>query len=103
MLTFRACMERILAATNRRRLLLPIPWVAARIMGRIGEFVPGKPITLDQVRMLMFDNVVSADAERERRTLEGLGIEPAALEIILPTYLGRFREHGEFRQARTAP
>ena len=62
------------------------------------SIVPGKPITLDQVRMLMFDNVVSAEANEEKRTLEGLGIEPTALEIVLPTYLERFREHGEFAQ-----
>jgi uncharacterized protein YbjT (DUF2867 family) len=102
-LTFRQCMERMLKVTKRKRLLLPLPWFAARIMGRVGEYMPGKPITLDQVRMLMFDNVVSADAERERRTLEGLGIEPTALEVVLPTYLSRFREYGEFAQTRTAP
>ncbi len=102
-LTFRQCMERMLQVTRRKRLLLPLPWFAARIMGRVGEYMPGKPITLDQVRMLMFDNVVSADAERERRTLEGLGIDPTALEIVLPTYLSRFREYGEFAQTRTAP
>jgi NADH dehydrogenase len=49
--------------------------------------------------MLMLDNVVSAEAAEEKRTLEGLGIEPTALEIVLPTYLKRFREHGEFAQA----
>ena len=52
--------------------------------------------------MLTFDNVVSADAERDKRTLEGLGIEPTALEIVLPTYLARFRERGEFTPARAA-
>ena len=37
--------------------------------------------------MLMFDNVVSEDAVRDKRTLPGLGIEPTALEVVLPTYL----------------
>jgi NADH dehydrogenase len=98
-LTFRQCMERMLEVTKRRRMLLPVPWFAARMMGRVGQYLPGKPITLDQVRMLMFDNVVSPEAEREKRTLSGLGIEPTALEIVLPTYLVRFREHGEFARA----
>ncbi len=99
-LSFRACLEKMLAVTRRRRLLVPIPWFAARLMGRFGSYLPGQPITLDQVRMLMFDNVVSADATRDKRTLDGLGIEPTALEIVLPTYLVRFRERGEFEQAR---
>lgn len=97
-LTFRECMERMLEVTKRRRVLVPVPWFAARIIGRIGNYVPGAPITLDQVRMLGFDNIVSADAERDKRTLEGLGISPTALEVVLPTYLTRFRERGQFTQ-----
>jgi NADH dehydrogenase len=101
-LTFRQCMERMLEVTRRKRLLAPVPWFAARMLGRVGQHLPGAPITLDQVRMLRFDNVVSPDANRDKRTLEGLGIEPTALEIVLPTYLGRFRERGEFTQVRRA-
>jgi NADH dehydrogenase len=99
-LTFRQCMEMMLEITGRRRMLLPIPWSIARIMGRFGELMPGQPITRDQVRMLRFDNVVSEEAKRDGRTLAGLGIEPTALEIVLPTYLTRFREHGQFTQVR---
>jgi NADH dehydrogenase len=97
-LTWRECIERVLKITGRRRMLVTIPWFAARIIGRIGNHVPGAPITLDQVRMLGFDNVVSADAERNKRTLEGLGITPTALDVVLPTYLTRFRERGQFTQ-----
>ncbi len=101
-LTFRECLERMLIVTKRRRALLPIPWGIARVMGRVGQHMPGAPLTLDQVRMLQFDNVVSAEAKAEGRTLEGLGIAPTALEIVLPTYLGRFRERGEFTRVGAA-
>jgi NADH dehydrogenase len=101
-LTFRECIERMLAVTRRRRMRLPIPWPVARLMGRIGQHMPGAPLTRDQVRMLQFDNVVSEAAKAEGRTLEGLGIVPTALEIVLPTYLGRFRERGEFTRIRAA-
>jgi uncharacterized protein YbjT (DUF2867 family) len=97
-LTFRQCMERMLQITRRRRMLVPVPWAVARLMGRVGEFVPGQPLTRDQVRMLRFDNIVSEEAERENRTLSGLGIEPTAMEVILPGYLTRFRQHGQFTQ-----
>jgi NADH dehydrogenase len=99
-LTFRECLERVLAVTNRRRMLLSLPWGAAKALGRIGEYLPGGPITADQVEMLKFDNVVSEEAKRAGFTLEGLGIDPTALEIVLPTYLARFRERGEFTQIR---
>ncbi len=101
-LTFRECLERMLVVTKRRRALLPIPWGIARIMGRVGQHMPGAPLTLDQVRMLQFDNVVSDEAKAEGRTLEGLGIAATALEIVLPTYLGRFRERGEFTRVGAA-
>ncbi len=48
--------------------------------------------------MLAQDNVVSPEAKAEGRTLEGLGVEPTAMEIVLPTYLWRFRATGEFAE-----
>jgi NADH dehydrogenase len=101
-LSFRECLERMLAVTKRRRALVPIPFGPARIMGRIGQHMPGRPLTLDQVRMLQFDNVVSQAARDEGRTLEGLDIEPTPLDVVLPTYLARFRERGEFTPLRPA-
>jgi hypothetical protein len=60
------------------------------------QWLPGAPITLDQVRLLQTDNVVSADAIAEARTLANLGIEARAVETIVPRYLVRFRPKGEF-------
>ncbi len=99
-LTFKACLELMLEITRRSRVLMPIPWSMARIMGRFGEFAPGQPLTRDQVRMLRFDNVVSEEAERDGRTLAGLGVDPTSLEVVLPTYLDRFRQQGEFTPMR---
>ena len=53
-------------------------------------------MTRDQLKLLESDNVVSEKAISERRTLEGLGIEPRAIESIVPTYLYRFRRQGQF-------
>ena len=66
-------------------------------MASILQFMPKPLLTPDQVRMLEVDNVVSADATRERRTFEGLGIEPRAMTAIVPSYLWRFRKTGQFR------
>ena len=41
-------------------------------------------------------HVMSDAAETEGRTLAGIGIRPATLEAIVPTYLWRFRESGQF-------
>ena len=52
----------------------------------------------DQVRQLARDNVVAEGA----LTFADLGIRPKTAEIILPTYLDRFRAHGRFRARREA-
>jgi NADH dehydrogenase len=70
-------------------------------MAKLGAFftqwLPGAPLTVDQVRLLERDNVVSEEAINQVRTLNGLGIrEPRAIEIIVPPYLQRFRPRGEF-------
>jgi uncharacterized protein YbjT (DUF2867 family) len=95
-LTFRECMERTLETIGRKRLLLPIPWGVAGILGSVGAFLPGAPLTADQVTMLKSDNVVSDLAEREGRTLAGLGIAAQSLEATLPSYLWRYRVTGQF-------
>jgi NADH dehydrogenase len=51
--------------------------------------------------MLQKDNVVSAEAEKEGRTLAGLGITaPHATGAIVPGYLERFKAKGQFAHYR---
>jgi len=95
-------MEIVCRETDRKRLLLPIPWFAAKAMARITGWLPGAPITLDQVLQLQHDNVVSQKAIEEKRTLEGLGIRPHSLASILPSYLVRFRPQGQFQRRGAA-
>jgi uncharacterized protein YbjT (DUF2867 family) len=98
--SFRECMQLMLHEIDRKRLLLPLPWSLATLVASILQYLPGKLLTPDQVRLLRVDNVVSEAAHREKRTLAGLGIEPTSLAAILPSYLGRFRPHGQFHRRR---
>jgi NADH dehydrogenase len=99
--TFRQCLERMLAQIGRKRVLVPMPFGVAKIMGKVMGLLPKPLLTADQVRMLRSDTVVSQTAEAEGRTLAGLGIAATAMDVILPTYLVRFREHGQFERIRT--
>ena len=96
--TFRELMEFVLRTTERRRLLVPIPFAIARLQALFLQFLPKPLLTPDQVELLKRDNVVSTEAIEQGRTLEGLGIDPAAYEAIVPTYLWRFRKTGQFRR-----
>lgn len=100
--SFRECLEQMLEIIGRKRLLLPMPFFVARMVGRFAQHLPGAPLTLDQVRLLEHDNVVSDAAVAAGHTLEGLGIQPDSTAAILPSYLWRFREHGQFDAHPTA-
>jgi uncharacterized protein YbjT (DUF2867 family) len=95
--TFKELMQFVLATIERKRLLVPIPFFAAKLQASILQFAPTPPLTPDQVEMLRTDNVVSDEAKTQGRTLQGLGIEPDSIEAIVPSYLWRFRKTGQFR------
>jgi NADH dehydrogenase len=96
-LTMKEVMERVLSYTMRRRRFVTLPFPLAKLQGAILQILPNPPLTLDQVRLLEKDNVVSEAARREDRTLEGLGIaEPVAVEAVVPDYLEQYRPKGQF-------
>jgi uncharacterized protein YbjT (DUF2867 family) len=95
-LTMRQVMERVLAYTMRSRLLVPLPFWLAKLQGAILQWLPNPPLTVDQVRLLENDNVVSAEAIKAGRTLEGLGIEPVPIANVVPDYLEQYRPRGQF-------
>jgi uncharacterized protein YbjT (DUF2867 family) len=96
--TFRQLMQLVLHAINRNRLLVPLPFFAAKINAFFLQLAPKPLLTVDQVRLLAIDNVVSEEANAQGRNLAGLGVTPVSAEAILPTYLYRFRRTGQFEQ-----
>jgi uncharacterized protein YbjT (DUF2867 family) len=94
--SFRELMDFTLTTIGRRRMLIPVPWPVARLQGMILGLLPKPLLTSDQVELLKSDNVVSAAAKAERRTLEGLGIVPDGIEAVVPSYLYRYRKAGQF-------
>jgi NADH dehydrogenase len=95
--SFRELMELILAETGRKRALLPIPFAMAGPLGMIGDLlsaVIAPPVTSDQLKLLKTDNVVSPGAPG----LAELGVEPTAVEGVVPTYLYRYRRGGQYAE-----
>lgn len=84
--SFKQLMQLILAVIHKRRLLLPLPFALATLMGSVLEFMPSSPLTRDQVRLLKQDNIVNP-AKGGILTLDDLGLEANSLEMILPSYL----------------
>ncbi len=90
--TFKELMELLLRQIHRRRLLVPWPFALAELQAAFFELLPAPPLTRDQVRLLRRDNVVTEGA----LSLADLGIAATAAEVILPSYLDRYRPRGRF-------
>ena len=90
--TFKQLMELMLKEIRRKRLLLPIPFGVAQVQAGVAELLPKPLLTRDQVTLLKQDNVVQKGA----LSFKTLGLEPQAIEAILPTYLVRYRPGGRF-------
>jgi NADH dehydrogenase len=96
--TLAALVARVLVETDRRRPLMPTAPLIARLCGHLAQLLPSKPFCADRIALLQADHVVSDMAIAEKRTLSGLGIAATSMDAILPTYLWRFRRHGQFER-----
>jgi hypothetical protein len=84
----------------RRRLVMNVPFFAARLIGgsfdllqaMTGGLIANKLLTRDQVAGLSVDNLVSPGA----KGLADLGIVPTPTAAVLPDYLWRFRPTGQY-------
>lgn len=84
---FRDLMVMMLHMTGRKRFLAPVPWWLAKLKATFLQMMPQPLLTRDQVELLKTDNVVGSRAE----TFEDLGINPTAVEVIVPGYLRNTR------------
>lgn len=98
--TFRELMQQMLDVVQRRRMIINMPMFVARIAAffldmaqaaTFGLFHNGI-LTRDQVKQLSTDNVVSG----RHKGFEDLGIEPMAVEAVLPDYLWPYRPSGQY-------
>ncbi len=58
-LSFKEIILKLLNSINKKRLLIPLPLVLAKITARIFELMPNPLITVDQVNLLKYDNIPS--------------------------------------------
>ena len=101
--TFEDLLRRTMDYAGHPRKFVVLPFWLAKLSAALTKPLPMslRAITVDQVRMLQADTVVSRAAIDERRTLAGLGVTPPqSIESVVPAYLERFRENGQFAHYR---
>ncbi|MDO8373935.1 MAG: complex I NDUFA9 subunit family protein [Polaromonas sp.] len=70
---------------GRGRPVIPLPAALGRLQARLMELAPGEPLmSRDNLDSMRLPNIASGNLPG----LEALGITPAALEAVAPTYLG---------------
>ncbi len=94
--SFKDLMQLILRQTGRSRALVPVPFALASLKAAFLQLLPNPLLTIDQVRLLKKDNVVSPSAAG----LADLGITPTSVEAVIPTYLWRYRAKGEYADSQ---
>jgi len=103
--SLREIIRFVLRVTERKRLLVPLPFGLAALLGGATELVMKASfglfpelfaLTRDEVALLRCDNIVSDQARLAQRTLESLGITPESFQSQVPAYIIRYRKTGSF-------
>jgi uncharacterized protein YbjT (DUF2867 family) len=84
--TYEELLRTLARHVGARPRLIPIPFALWHAAARIAEYVPGAPLTRDQIALMRSDNVASLQLPG----LAELGIQPTPIEAVLQHF--RFQE-----------
>lgn len=80
-LTLAEIVQQTARMLGLRRWVLPLPDALGHLQARVGEWLPGKPITRDNFRSLAWPSVTREDG------LAALGIVPTPIAAVMPALL----------------
>jgi len=70
-ITFREIIEKLLILIDKKKILLPLPLIIAKISAALLEKFPRPLITMDQLKLLKYDNILN----KENKSNFDLGIK----------------------------
>lgn len=97
-ITMMALNERVAAAQSRKRSFIALPDGASRAFAAATGWLPGAPISTDQLTLLKAGNV----ADPARPGIHDLGVAPRPLSLFLDRWMVRFRKNGRFNESDPA-
>ena len=96
-ITLKDILKRLLNLIEKRRLLIPVPLTIAKIMSFFLEFLPNPMITLDQLKLLNYNNVPSG----KFKTNFDLNLPSYSnFDFEVEKYCFIWKEAGQFSQAK---
>ncbi len=92
-LTFKEIILKLLKSINKKRLLIPVPFLIAKIIANILGMFPKPIFTNDQLKLLKYDNIVSG----KYLTNSDLDIKAnRKFDIEIEKYSFNYRSGGQF-------
>ena len=92
----REIMNIVNRETMRKRMVWGLPYPVAEVAAIFLQFLPKPLLTPDQVKLLKLGSVAGG----RRPGLAVFGITPTTLEVVVPTYLKRFRPMQQNKRLR---
>jgi uncharacterized protein YbjT (DUF2867 family) len=92
-INFKELLEKLQILINKKRLLLPFPFMLAELTARFFEILPKPLLTRDQLRLLKYDNISSG----KYKTNSDIGIPSVRFfDQEVKKYCYMWREGGQF-------
>ncbi len=99
-ITFKEVLEKLLKLTNKKRLLVPFPFLLAKISAKFFQLFPNPPLTEDQLRLLKYDNVLSG---KYKNNFDIGSPSKRYFDIEVKKYAYMWREGGQFSTEKYNP
>ena len=92
-MTFKEIVQKLLKLISKKRLLIPMPLIIAKIIAMFFQLLPKPLLTLDQLRLLKYDNILSGNYKSNLDIGYNCKLK---FEEELEKYCYMWREGGQF-------
>ena len=92
-LTFKEILQTLLKLINKKKLLIPMPIIFSKFMIKIFELMPNPLMTLDQLKLLKYDNILSGNYKSNKDLKLKANLE---FEKEVKKYSFMWKEGGEY-------
>ena len=99
-ISLKEILKKLLKLINKNRLLIPFPFFAAKISAKLFQLFPKPLLTVDQLILLKYDNILS----KKYRTNFDIGVPSKRIfDQEVEKYSYMWREGGQFSTKKYNP
>ena len=92
-MSFKQILKKLLELIDKKRILMPFPFIFAKFSAKFFELLPNPLLTSDQLKLLKYDNVISG----KYKTNNDIGVSSSRIfEEEVKKYCYMWRSGGQF-------